>query len=177
LAISPVDGITRYAIILNNLKRRTIQMKKQYTNETLVKGEKVLENVGPSRWMFYTAILNGITGIGLILSPIFSASWYSVTLPIIGLWFAGISVSGAIIYYTTEFALTNKKVLSKSGLISRSTDELQLKKIEGVDVKQGIVERLLGYGSVVLSGTGSQKVVFAGVDNPLEVKKLIDSKI
>ena len=153
-------------------------MKKQYTNETLVKGEKVLENVGPSRWMFYTAILNGIAGIGFILAPIiFMMGMYSVALPIIGLWFVFISVSGAIIYYTTEFALTNKKVLSKSGLISRSTDELQLKKIEGVDVRQGIVERMLGYGSVVLSGTGSQKVVFAGVDNPLSIKKLIDSKI
>ena len=68
-------------------------------------------------------------------------------------------------------------MLAKSGLISRSTDELQLKKIEGCDVKQGIIERMLGYGSVVLSGTGSQKVVFEGVDNPLIIKKLIDSKI
>lgn len=152
-------------------------MKKHYTNETLVKGEKVLENVGPSRWMFYTAILNGVAGIGFILAPIFSASTMAVALPIVGLWFVFLSVSGAIIYYTSEFALTTKKVLAKTGLISRSTDELQLKKIEGVDVKQGIIERLFGYGSVVLSGTGSQKVVFDGVDNPLTIKKLIDSKI
>ena len=152
-------------------------MTKNYTNQTLAKGEKVLENVGPSRWMFYTAILNGTAGVGFILAPILSASMYSLALPVVGLWFIFISVSGAIIYYTTEFALTNKKVLAKSGLISRSTDELQLKKIEGCDVRQGILERMLGYGSVVLSGTGTQKVVFAGIDNPLQVKKLIDSKI
>ena len=124
-----------------------------------------------------TAILNGTAGVGFILAPILSASMYSLALPVVGLWFIFISVSGAIIYYTTEFALTNKKVLAKSGLISRSTDELQLKKIEGCDVRQGILERMLGYGSVVLSGTGTQKVVFAGIDNPLQVKKLIDSKI
>ena len=152
-------------------------MTKNYTNQTLAKGEKVLENVGPSRWMFYTAILNGTAGVGFILAPILSASMYSVAFAVVGLWFIFISVCGAIIYYTTEFALTNKKVLAKSGLISRSTDELQLKKIEGCDVRQGILERMLGYGSVVLSGTGTQKVVFAGIDNPLEVKKLIDSKI
>jgi len=152
---------------------------KKYTNQTLVKGEKVIENVGPSRWMFYTAIVNAVAGVGMILGPVLSMASmaWAVSLPLLGLFFIYASVSGAIIYYTTEFALTNKKVLAKSGLISRSTDELQLKKIEGVDVKQGIVERMLGYGSVVLSGTGSQKVVFEGVDNPLQVKKLIDSRI
>ena len=152
-------------------------MKKQgkYTNQTLVKGEKVIENVGPSRWMFYTMILNGVAGTGMILAPV--TGFWTYTLPALGLFFIYCSVTGAIIYYTSEFALTTKKVLAKSGLISRSTDELQLKKIEGVDVKQGIIERMFGYGSVVLSGTGSQKVVFEGVDNPLGIKKLIDSKI
>ena len=152
-------------------------MKKQYTNETLVKGEKVIENVGPSRWMFYTMILNGVGGTIFVFAPFFSTSTMSYFLPAIGLFFIVCSISGAITYYTSEFALTTKKVLAKSGLISRSTDELQLKKIEGCDVKQGIIERMLGYGSVVLSGTGSQKVVFEGVDNPLTIKKLIDSKI
>ena len=152
---------------------------KKYTDQTLIKGEKVIENVGPSRWMFYTAIANAVGGVAMLIGPVlFKASWvWAVSLPVLGLFFIYASVSGAIIYYTTEFALTNKKVLAKSGLISRSTDELQLKKIEGVDVKQGILERILGYGSVILSGTGSQKVEFHGVDNPLEIKKLIDSRI
>jgi uncharacterized membrane protein YdbT with pleckstrin-like domain len=152
---------------------------KKYTDQTLTKGEKVIENVGPSRWMFYTAIANAVGGVAMLIGPVlFTASMvWAVSLPVLGLFFIYASVSGAIIYYTTEFALTNKKVLAKSGLISRSTDELQLKKIEGVDVKQGILERILGYGSVILSGTGSQKVEFYGVDNPLEIKKLIDSKI
>jgi len=139
-------------------------MTKNYTDQTLAKGEKVVKNLGPSKWQLYTAI-------GWIVMGVITVVWY------VGWFFLLLGALGLINYYCTEFALTNKKVLAKSGLFARNTDELQLKKIEGCDVRQGITERLFGYGSVVLSGTGTQKVVFAGIDNPLEVKKLIDSRI
>jgi len=136
----------------------------KYTNQTLAKGEKVLKNIGPSKWQLYTSIGWLVIGLATI---VFYVGWF----------FLLVGALGMIYYYSTEFALTNKKVLTKTGLFARNTDELQLKKIEGCDVRQSMMERLFGYGSVVLSGTGTQKVVFAGIDNPLAVKKLIDSKI
>ena len=76
-----------------------------------------------------------------------------------------------------EYALTNKRVVTKAGIISRNTEEMRLVKVETVEVKQGIIGRIFGYGNVLVSGTGSSNVVFSDVDNPIEVKKSIDAHL
>ena len=139
-------------------------MSKNYTDGTLVKGEKIIVNNKNSKWHLYGMIALAVSGL-------------ATSMIIVGIPFLIIGTYGVIAYYYTEFAVTNKKVLAKSGIISRKTDELQLKKIEGCDVKQGIFGRMLGYGDIVVSGTGSQQVVFWNIDNPLAVKKQIDSII
>jgi uncharacterized membrane protein YdbT with pleckstrin-like domain len=55
---------------------------------------------------------------------------------------------------TTELAVTNRRVLAKFGVISRTTFELFLDKVEGVNVDQTIMGRMLGYGSIHVKGTG-----------------------
>jgi uncharacterized membrane protein YdbT with pleckstrin-like domain len=54
---------------------------------------------------------------------------------------------------------------------------MKLSKIETVEIKQGILGRMLGYGNVVITGTGSSNVIIAKVSNPIDVKKKIDSQI
>ncbi len=76
----------------------------------------------------------------------------------------------------TEYGLTNNRIITKTGIISRSTEEMKLSKVETVEIKQGVLGRILGYGDVVISGTGSSSVVISGVSNPIEVKKKIDSQ-
>ena len=139
-------------------------MSKNYTDGTLVKGEKIIVNNKNSKWQLYAMIVWIVVGL-------------ATSAMLIGIPFLIMGIYGVIAYYYTEFAVTNKTVLAKSGIISRKTDELQLKKIEGCDVKQGIFGRMLGYGDIVVSGTGSQQVVFWNIDNPLAVKKQIDSII
>ena len=73
--------------------------------------------------------------------------------------------------------ITNKKVLAKTGFISRNADELRISKVEGCDVLQGVQGRLFGYGTLVFSGTGSQKVMFKMVPDPLSIKKQVDRVI
>ena len=72
---------------------------------------------------------------------------------------------------TSEFAITNKRVIIKVGLISRKTVELNLSKIESVNVDQSILGRLLGYGSIRIIGTGGTKEVFINLRKPLEFRK------
>jgi len=72
---------------------------------------------------------------------------------------------------TDEFVITNKRVIIKIGLISRKTLELNLSKIESVNVVQSIFGRILGYGSIVLVGTGGTKEVFFNIRNPLMFRK------
>ncbi len=72
---------------------------------------------------------------------------------------------------TDEFALTNKRVIIKTGFISRKTFEMNHSKIESVNVDQGILGRILGYGTIRIVGSGGTKEVFPKIKNPLEFRK------
>jgi uncharacterized membrane protein YdbT with pleckstrin-like domain len=78
-------------------------------------------------------------------------------------------------FFTSDRGVTNKKVVTSHGLISRKTDDMRISKIEGVQVNQGILGRLLGYGTVVFQGTGSGIITMDYVPNPVELKKVVGS--
>jgi len=81
-------------------------------------------------------------------------------------------VAAFITYSTSEFGVTNKRVIVKVGFIRRNTIEILLAKVEGIFVKQGILGRILGYGSIIVSGTGGTKDPFHKISNPLEFRKI-----
>lgn len=72
---------------------------------------------------------------------------------------------------TSEFAITNKRIIIKVGLISRHTLEMNLSKVESVIVDQGIWGRILGYGSITVIGTGGTNEPFPYIANPMEFRK------
>ncbi len=80
-------------------------------------------------------------------------------------------IAPLIAFSTSEFAITNKRVIIKVGLISRRTLEMNLSKIESVNVNQGILGRMLGYGTIIIVGTGGTKEPFSCISNPLEFRK------
>ena len=57
-----------------------------------------------------------------------------------------------VIYKTTEIAITNKRIIAKFGFISRRTIEINLQKIESIQVDQNVLGRLLDYGTIVIAG-------------------------
>lgn len=73
--------------------------------------------------------------------------------------------------YSDEFAITNKRIIVKTGLISRKTLEMNLSKIESVNVDQSILGRLLGYGTIRIIGTGGTREEFPNISNPIEFRK------
>lgn len=80
-------------------------------------------------------------------------------------------ISPLIAINTDEFAVTNKRLIIKTGLISRKTLEMNLSKIESVNVDQGILGRILGYGTIRIIGTGGTKEAFPKIKQPLEFRK------
>ncbi len=73
--------------------------------------------------------------------------------------------------YSDEFAITNKRIIVKTGLISRKTLEMNLSKIESVNVDQSVLGRLLGYGTIRIIGTGGTREEFPNISNPIEFRK------
>ena len=77
----------------------------------------------------------------------------------------------------TEYGFTNKRIVVKTGIIGRSTEELKLSKVETVELRQSILGRIFGFGDVVLSGTGASNLVLKTVSGPIEVKRTIDNQL
>ena len=74
---------------------------------------------------------------------------------------------------TTEFAVTDKRVIAKTGWLRRHTLEMLLQKIESVAVNQNILGRLLDFGTVTVVGTGGTKEGFPALQSPFQLRKEI----
>jgi uncharacterized membrane protein YdbT with pleckstrin-like domain len=82
-------------------------------------------------------------------------------------------LSAAIDRWTTEIAVTNQRVILKRGLIRRDTIEINMRKVESVDVQQSVLGRLLGYGTVIVRGTGGSPNPLAYVSEPLPLRRSV----
>jgi uncharacterized membrane protein YdbT with pleckstrin-like domain len=80
-------------------------------------------------------------------------------------------IAPALARWSDEFVVTNKRVIIKTGIISRKTLEMNLNKIESVNVDQSIMGRLLGYGDVTIIGTGGTRESFPDIGNAVEFRK------
>jgi len=78
--------------------------------------------------------------------------------------------------WTSEFAITNKRVIMKVGLIRRKALEMNLSKVESVNVDQSIPGRILGYGAITIIGTGGTRESFRGISKPLEFRRVFQEK-
>ena len=74
-----------------------------------------------------------------------------------------------------EQGITNKRAILKTGIISRKSEEMKMSSIETVEIIQGIIGRMFGFGSIKVTGRGISDLVYKNIDNPMEVKKSIES--
>ncbi len=77
---------------------------------------------------------------------------------------------------SAEYALTNKRLIMKRGIISRKSLELILTKCEGISVEQRILGRLLGFGTIIVT-TGGVTNKYAKIANPIEFRNRINEQI
>lgn len=82
-----------------------------------------------------------------------------------------------VIYRTSEFAVTTRRVLAKHGLISRRSMEILLTKIEGIEINEGLLGRVFGYGTVTVKGTGGGRDLLPRIDRPFEFRKKLQEQI
>ncbi|TLY51451.1 MAG: PH domain-containing protein [Gammaproteobacteria bacterium] len=74
-----------------------------------------------------------------------------------------------------EMGVTTHRVVSKTGVVGRETEEVRLSAIETVDLHQTTWGRLLGYGDVRVTGRGESTLVFARIADPVGVKRSIET--
>jgi uncharacterized membrane protein YdbT with pleckstrin-like domain len=124
-----------------------------YIDRILADGEMVVHRSYLSLWS-----QSGLIAAGILLLALFGAGL------ILLLW-------AWLIYRTTELAVTNKRIISKTGIIRRSTMEMRLEKIESITVDQGVLGRMLNFGSITIAGTGGEKTPIRSIADPLAFQK------
>jgi uncharacterized membrane protein YdbT with pleckstrin-like domain len=156
-----------------------------YVDNNLITGEKVTYR-GRLHWVLL--VKPGL--VSLIIFVVVAGLLYESglnrmisTVSMVLAWLAVLVLSAipillAVLTWTSaEFSVTNKRVILKTGFIQSKTAEMFLNKIESVGVDQNIVGRILGYGDIVIRGTGGSLEPFRGVSSPLEFRRQIQEQI
>ena len=74
-----------------------------------------------------------------------------------------------------EQGVTNKRIIRKQGIISRKSEEMKITSIETVEIIQGVMGRIFGYGDIKVTGRGTSDVLFKKINDPMDVKRKIES--
>jgi uncharacterized membrane protein YdbT with pleckstrin-like domain len=140
-----------------------------YIESTISQGEQVFHRGQVSLMSAIPAFIGG----GLLILAGLPGLSTSGSLPVLS-WIGLAWIVFAILRrFTTELAVTNKRVIAKTGIISRHTVELNLKKVESVQVRQGIFGRMMNYGSVVVAGAGNPQAPIPFISSPLEFRNAV----
>lgn len=76
---------------------------------------------------------------------------------------------------SSEFAVTNKRVIIKLGVMSTRSMELLLSKIEGITVTQSLTGRIFGYGEIIVTGSGGTQEPFDSIQAPLDFRQAVQA--
>jgi uncharacterized membrane protein YdbT with pleckstrin-like domain len=79
------------------------------------------------------------------------------------------------VYTASEFAVTNKRVIVKVGVLQRRTLEILLTKVEAIAVTQSIAGQIFGCGTIMVTGTGGTREPFSNIRSPLEFRRAVQA--
>lgn len=147
-----------------------------YTDSQLLPNETVRYRARLHRSLYIVPFIFGVLALIAMVFAIGQHPFWWVVL------FLG--VGGAVTFgwswlrsASSEFAVTDKRVIIKVGWIRRRTLETMLAKVEGVGVDQSLTGRLLGFGRIVVTGTGGTKEEFDRIADPLEFRRQVQAAI
>lgn len=158
-----------------------------YIEKNLVPGETVLYKTRLHWIVLIWALLAGVLlgGLGVVFCVGgYEASGKRGSYPgmiIVGLLLivaaAALVGGGLIRQNSTEVGVSNKRVLIKTGFISRKSIEVLLSKVESIGVDESGLGRMLGYGSVIVRGTGGTFETFSRIAHPNEFRRQVQQQI
>jgi uncharacterized membrane protein YdbT with pleckstrin-like domain len=157
-----------------------------YVDNNLVTGEVVTYRGGLHWvvlfWPVSVALILGLAGLAMLFvggsANDAALKQYTTAVGAVAVFIAVVCLLvGIIRKNSAEFAVTNKRVIFKTGVVQRKTEEIFLHKIESVAVDQGLLGRILNFGTVSLRGTGGTYEPFRNVSRALEFRRQVQEQI
>lgn len=94
------------------------------------------------------------------------------------LLFSAYRLANKLLYFlTSEFGITSKRVLGKTGFIKRRSLDIVLVKVEAIRLNQGVLGRLFNFGSIEVTGTGGTEEVLDFIPEPLAFRNTIQEQL
>jgi uncharacterized membrane protein YdbT with pleckstrin-like domain len=141
--------------------------------EKILAPDEVLIAKARFHWLYYL-LAYGTLALCLALGGyMYSQAWGPW-------WAAAVAAVGPIVFlrvmvpiWTTEIGVTSERVILKQGFLNRHTDEIELPSIEEINVDQGFLGRLLGFGRITIRGTGVDDVDIPAIADPLPFSRSV----
>ena len=149
-----------------------------YVDNTLIPNEVIIYTAHVSLWSLFFYLLPGalilVVGLATVILywQMLNQSTAELSILLLVLVVGLLALLWAYVQYTsTEFAVTDKRIIAKTGFISRKTVEMFLGKVESLNVDQSVMGRILNYGTVGIRGTGITEEAIRNISSPLELRK------
>ena len=156
-----------------------------YVERVLQPGETLLHK-SKLHWLIYLPVLPflAILVLGLALYSAMQGSAADANAALLPQGLLAVGAVGTIITWlrawirrvSTELAVTDRRVIFKRGLIRRHTVEMNMDKVESVDVDQSILGRIFNYGDVTVRGTGASIEPLRMIGDPLHFRSRVTAR-
>jgi len=147
-----------------------------YVDSNLLNGENVMHRSKLHKILFFwpglVALAALIFSLWILINPQYNMKFAGLGLVVAAIFL----LSPYVQYITSEYAVTNKRVIVKVGLVRRQTLETLLQKIEAISVDQSVLGRLLNYGTITIIGTGGTKESFMNIADPLGFRRAVQEQ-
>ena len=131
---------------------RTSATDVSYIDDSLVEGETLIHRARVSWWSQFWLVFLGILTLVAVVGVVFLVwAWIRVR--------------------STELAITNRRIIAKFGFVKRHTVEINLEKVESLRVEQGVWGRILNFGTIFISGSGSSVAPIPNIADPLVFRR------
>jgi uncharacterized membrane protein YdbT with pleckstrin-like domain len=146
-----------------------------YVDDHLLPGEEVIYRAHLHRTTVAGPYILGVLFLGGAVTAAVLGQGLLALIP--AAFGVGAFVWAHLVRRSSEFAVTNKRVVIKVGIVQRRTLETMLGKVEGIGVDQTFLGRLVGRGTLVVTGTGGTREEFHSIADPLEFRRQVQAQV
>ena len=108
--------------------------------------------------------------------------WLWTAIAVLSLIFLGTFIIGIFIFlymmikkWTTERCITNYRLIQKTGWIARNTQEIRIDRMEEINLKQTIIDKIFDSGNIIVTGVGEGELELKFIDEPLIFQKKLNN--
>lgn len=155
-----------------------------YPDDLLVEDEQVVVHRHPHWKMLVVpvVVLLLVVGVASFLAAVVSAQSWALWVWL-GLAAAGLALVGRFTVFpvlrwrTTHFVVTDRRVLVREGVLTRQGMDIPLRRISSVQIRQSLLERLLGAGTLVVEADSDESLEFDDVPGVRQVHAVLYNEV